>query len=384
METPPSATAEPGADRADDTTRTARRKRAFLIFGVVLAIAVLGFGGWKVAVGDRYVSTDNAYVGADVGQVTALIGAPVAQVLVSDTQQVKAGQALVRLDDSDARLALAVAEADLARAERMVRQTRATGDALSAQVDAGRAGAAAGEARLARARADLARVQADLARREALVASGAVSGEEMTAARNAHASARAMVEAATAELAQLRAGQSSARGSLAANLALTGGATTEALPDVLSARARLDQARLDLARTVIRAPFDGIVSGRQVEIGQRVAPGAVLMRVVPLARVYVDANFKEGQLRHVRPGQPVELVSDLYGDDVVYHGRVVGFAGGTGAAFALVPAQNATGNWIKVVQRLPVRVALDPAELERHPLRVGLSMEASIDTRAGQ
>ncbi|HWU14058.1 MAG TPA: HlyD family efflux transporter periplasmic adaptor subunit, partial [Caulobacter sp.] len=143
-----------------------------------------------------------------------------------------------------------------------------------------------------------------------------------------------------------------------------------------------DQAAVDLARTVIRAPIDGVVTRRNVQAGQRVAAGAVLMQVVPVQQAYVDANFKEGQLRKVRIGQPVELEADLYGGSVKYHGTVVGLSGGTGSAFALIPAQNATGNWIKVVQRLPVRVAIAPADLKAHPLRVGLSMKATIDTAA--
>jgi len=147
---------------------------------------------------------------------------------------------------------------------------------------------------------------------------------------------------------------------------------------VLAAQAKVDQARLDLSRTVIRAPVDGVVTNRNVQVGQRLAQGAAIMKVVPIRQLYVDANFKEGQLAHVAPGQKVEITSDLYGSGVVYHGTVVGFSGGTGSAFALIPAQNATGNWIKIVQRLPVRIRLDPRELDAHPLRVGLSMDADI------
>ena len=170
-----------------------------------------------------------------------------------------------------------------------------------------------------------------------------------------------------------------ARETWAANQALIQGSSADTNPDVAAAKAALDQAQLDLERTVIRAPIDGVVTNRQVQVGQRVAAGSPVMTVVPLGSVYVDANFKEGQLKRVRPGQPAELVSDLYGSGVKFHGRVVGFAGGTGSAFALIPAQNATGNWIKVVQRLPVRIALDPKELSAHPLRVGLSMDAKVD-----
>ena len=180
-------------------------------------------------------------------------------------------------------------------------------------------------------------------------------------------------------MAQASSQRSAAAGNLAANQALIQGATSNSAPDVLAAEARLRQAQLDLARTVIRAPIDGVVANRTIQVGQRVAAGTTMMRIVPVNSADVDANFKEGQLTKVKPGQPVKLTSDLYGDDVEYHGRVVGFSGGTGSAFALIPAQNATGNWIKVVQRLPVRVALDPKELAAHPLRVGLSMTAEVD-----
>ncbi len=222
------------------------------------------------------------------------------------------------------------------------------------------------------------RARVDLSRREALARTGAVSGEELSTMRNAFNTAAANLHAAEAARAQASATRDAAIGSREANRAMIADTTIDTNPEVLAARATLDQARVDLARTVIRAPVDGVVSKRQVQVGQRVQPGAMLMLVVPVEAAYVDANFKEVQLAKVHPGQPVELTSDLYGKDVVYHGRVAGFSGGTGAAFAVVPAQNATGNWIKVVQRLPVRIKLDPRELAAHPLRVGLSMSADI------
>jgi len=201
----------------------------------------------------------------------------------------------------------------------------------------------------------------------------------LSTAQNAYSTAQANVSQARAAVAQASASRGAARESWAANEALIAGTSVDTSPDVAAAKARLDQARLDLERTVIRAPIDGVVTNRQIQVGQRVAAGSAVMTIVPVSSAYVDANFKEGQLARVRPGQKVELKSDLYGGDVVYHGRVIGFSGGTGSAFALIPAQNATGNWIKVVQRLPVRIALDPKELAQHPLRVGLSMEAEID-----
>jgi membrane fusion protein (multidrug efflux system) len=197
--------------------------------------------------------------------------------------------------------------------------------------------------------------------------------------RTAYDNAAAALRAAQAAQAQAAAARNAAVGDRNANLALIANVTVDNNPEVLAARAALDQARVDLSRTVIRAPIDGVVSRRQVQVGQRVSPGAQLMTVVPVQAAYVDANFKEVELKKVKPGQPVKLTSDLYGEEVVFHGRVTGFSGGTGAAFALVPAQNATGNWIKVVQRLPTRVALDPKELAAHPLRVGLSMNVDVN-----
>jgi membrane fusion protein, multidrug efflux system len=292
------------ASTPDDAARRGRRKRLFAAFGLGLAVLGGSAYAYNVLIASHHVVTDDAYVGADVALVTPQIGGPVREVLVDDTQPVKQGDVLVRLDDIDARLALTRTDA-----------------ALSA----------------AKAQLDKARI--DLRRREALAASGSVSGEELTTARNAYSAAEA---------------------NLKAN------------------EAGREQARIDLERTVIRAPIDGVVSKRQVQVGQRVQPGAPLMTVVPIQAAFVDANYKEIQLAKVHPGQEATLHSDLYGSGVPFHGRVVGFSGGTGAAFAVVPAQNATGNWIKVVQRLPVRIALDPKELEQHALRVGLSMTADI------
>jgi membrane fusion protein (multidrug efflux system) len=258
-------------------------------------------------------------------------------------------------------------------------QVVATGDALAAQVLQGDAAVRRAQSQLDVAASAFAKARIDLDRRVKLVDSGAISAEDLTVARNAFAAAEGNLGQARAELAEAKAARSAASGSRAANAALVEGTTVDTNPDVTAARAKLEQARLDLARTVIRAPIDGVVTNRQVQVGQRVAAGTPVMTVVPVDTLYVDANFKEGQLARVRVGQPVRLTTDLYGDKIVFHGRVMGFSGGTGAAFALIPAQNATGNWIKVVQRLPVRVALDRRELAQHPLRVGLSTEAEID-----
>lgn len=301
-----------------------RKRRAVMFSLLAVAVLAAGAGGWTYwdLVGSRYISTDNAYTAAEVAQVTAEIDGLVSEVRVVDSQEVKRGDILVVIDDTDVKLAARQAEADLARAR----------------------------AQIAAARADLERAGVDLKRREALVDSGSVSGDELTKVKNGATNARAELDAALAAEAQ--------------------------------AQARVDKTKVDLGRTEIRAPVDGVVARRQVQLGQRVMLSAPLLSVVPVQEMYVNANFKEVQLKAVNPGQKVELFSDLHGDKVVYHGVVDGFSGGTGAAFALIPAQNATGNWIKVVQRLPVRVRLDPAELQAHPLRVGLSMTAKIDLRS--
>ncbi|MFP5433070.1 MAG: HlyD family efflux transporter periplasmic adaptor subunit, partial [Alphaproteobacteria bacterium] len=223
------------------------------------------------------------------------------------------------------------------------------------------------------------KARVDLQRREALVGDGAVSGDEVTSARTAFAAARAALDVARASVTTAQATRSAASGQLAANDALVRGSQVDTDPAVMAAQAKLDAAKLDLERTTIRAPIDGVVTKRQVQVGQRVAQGSPIMTIVPLAQVYVDANFKERQLGKVKVGMPAKVTADIYGGDVVYHGKVVGFSGGTGASLSLIPAQNATGNWIKVVQRLPVRIALDPKELAAHPLRVGLSTEVEID-----
>lgn len=372
------------AVRSDTPGETGNGLRRTLLTGIAVVVigAAATYGGWYALVGRYRVETDNAYVGADTAQVTPLVSGQIVALSKGDTETVERGEVLVRLDDSDARIALATAEAELAKARRQFGQTSATSSALSAQLRARGADIASTRAQLTAALASYEKAKVDYDRRRKLTPNGAVSGDELTAATNSLASARATVEQARAAVAQATSQASAAQGSLAANDALVSGTTIDTAPDVLAAEARVRQARLDLERTVIRAPVDGVVTGRTVQLGQHVAPGASIMRIVPVAQTYVDANFKEGQLAKVKPGQPVTLSSDLYGSGVEYRGRVVGFSGGTGSAFALIPAQNATGNWIKVVQRLPVRIRLDPKELTAHPLRVGLSMTATIDTSA--
>ena len=369
------------AELIADAARKKRRKK--VVIALAAAKLAMGAAAWMFF-DDAHVSTDNAYVGADSAQVTPLVSAAVSEVLVANTQVVRKGQVLLRLDDSDARLAVARAEAEYLKARRQFSQTAANSGSLAAQINARDADIGQAQAQLAASQANFEKARIDLARRSELASSGAVSGEELTAARNAFATAQANLALARAGIAQAAATRGAARESWAANQALIAGSTIDNSPEVAAAKAKLDQALLDLQRTVIVAPVDGVVTNRQVQVGQRISAGSPVMTIVPVNAVFVDANFKEGQLAKVRSGQKVELTSDLYGKDVVFHGRVAGFSGGTGSAFALIPAQNATGNWIKVVQRLPVRITLDPKELAKHPLRVGLSMEAEIDTSGGK
>jgi membrane fusion protein (multidrug efflux system) len=369
---------DPTPSEAAAVGRRADPRRKKVLLGLAGAFLLAG-GGWYMFHDTGEVSTDNAYVGADSAQVTPLVSAAVVAVPVVNTQFVHKGDVLLRLDDSDARLALEKAEAAYLKARRQYTQSRATSGSLAAQVNARDADIGQARAELVAAQSTVEKAKADLDRREHLAGDGFVSREELTSYRNAFVSAQSNLRQAQAAVVQAQANRGAAQESFAANQALIQGTSIDSTPDVAAAKAALDQARLDLERTVIRAPIAGVVTNRQVQVGQRVAAGNQVMTIVPVGSVYVDANFKEGQLERVRAGQPVTLTSDLYGGDVKFHGRVVGFAGGTGSAFALIPAQNATGNWIKVVQRLPVRIALDPRELATHPLRVGLSMEATID-----
>ena len=368
---------------ANPAAREQRRNRLLAALAGVVLLAGGAAGAYWWLHASHFVSTDNAYAAAEVAQVTPSIGGTVLEVLVRDTQAVKQGDVLVRIDPTDARLALAQAEAELARATRRVKGYVANDGGLKAQVTAREADEKRAAAQLLAAEADMERATIDLQRRQALAKSGSVSGEELTQAQNAFAAAKAQLASAVAAQAQARANREAAIGAKQVNASLIEGADAQTNPEVQLAQARRDQAQVDLDRSPVRAPVDGVVAKRSVQIGQRVQAGAPLMTVVPVQRIYVDANFKEGQLGKVRVGQRVQLQSDLYGSDVKYSGTVVGFSGGSGSAFAAIPAQNATGNWIKVVQRLPVRIQLDAAELARNPLRVGLSMQVTVDTRSG-
>ena len=373
--TPDVVEAEPQTDNA---VRQSKRKKALSLLAFLLVLAAVLYAIWAFFF-HHAVDTDNAYVGAETAMISSMVNGQVQDVLVNDTQEVQKGQILVRIDPRDAKIAVAQAQAELIKTQRQYKQTQANSSALSSQIFVSDDSIHSAEAQLAKAKAELAQVKDDLARRQKLSASGAISVEELATAHTAVNNAQAGYDLAQAGVAQAVSNRKAAQSHLAANDALIQGSNERSTPDVLVAQAHLEQALLDLERTEVKAPFDGVITRRNVQVGQRVASGASMMMVVPISQLYVDANFKESQLKNVKAGQKVTLTSDLYGDDVTFHGKVVGFSGGTGSAFALIPAQNATGNWIKVVQRLPVRVALDPAELKKYPLRVGLSMNASID-----
>jgi membrane fusion protein (multidrug efflux system) len=335
-------------------------KRRILLFSVlgVFLLAGAAVAVWYYLHGQYHETTDDAYVGGNLVQITPQVAGSVLAIYADDTDFVKSGQKLVELDKADARVMLAQAEAQLAKTVRSVRTLRAT--------------STEGEANVTMRRSELRKAEQDLARRRSVEASGAVSGEELQHAIDSVNSARAALAAAQQQLAAQRA--------------QVDRTDVHDHPDVKNAAARVREAMLAFARTELPAPTSGFVARRSVQVGQRVAPGNVLMTVVPLEDVWVDANFKENQLANLRPGQPVTLVADAYGSSVEFHGKVAGFSAGTGSAFALLPAQNATGNWIKVVQRVPVRIVLDHEELQKHPLQIGLSMRVDVDTheRSGE
>lgn len=342
------------------------RKKALTVLSIVVLLG-LAYGGFEWFTSRNEEVTDNAYVQGNVIQITPQVGGTVTAILADDTDFVKAGQPLVQLDPADAKVALDQAEANLAQAVRQVRTLYANNGTLQAQV-------ALRQSDIARAQTEIDRATDDLNRRQALAGNGAVSKEELNHARSQLASAQNA-------LATAQAGVAAAREQLSSNQSLTDGTNVEGHPSVMAAAAKVREAYLALHRAALPAPVDGYVAKRTVQLGQRVAAGAPLMSIVPLSQLWVDANFKEVQLRNIRIGQPVTLTADLYGKKMEYKGTVAGLGVGTGAAFALLPAQNATGNWIKVVQRVPVRVALDPEQLAKNPLRVGLSMEATVDVR---
>jgi membrane fusion protein, multidrug efflux system len=343
----------PNAPAAPGFLQT-RRGRWLLIAAAAFVLVGLLWWAYWYFYARYYQDTDDAYVAGDLVNVMSQVSGTVVRIGADETDFVQGGQELVRLDSSDAEIALRDSEARLARVVRQTRTVFANRDQLEAVV--------------AQRRADLRKAQADLNRRKDLTKSGAVSVEELAHAQDASSAARD--------------GLVAAEKNLAASAALTGQTGVPDNPDVQAAATDVERSYLALRRTSIHAPVSGYVAKRAVQLGERVAPGGQpLLSIVPLERLRIEANFKEVQLSQMRIGQPVRIIADLYGGHVEYHGTVAGLGLGTGAAFALLPAQNATGNWIKVVQRVPVRIALDPQELAAHPLRVGLSTRAQVDVR---
>ena len=329
-----------------------RRKRNLTLVTLLFIIIALGVTLAYFLFWQHEEETEDAYVAGHLVQITPQITGTVRKVMFDDTELVKKGDVLITLDDSDFQLAYDRAQNELIQAIRQNKQQTATNSQAKAQV-------------LLR-KADLARAQADLRRRELLSGTDAISGEELSHARAAVVQAQAALKA-------VEAAETSAQAAIGNNIPL------RQQPAVQTAVSRIKDAWLNLQRTQIHAPIAGQVAKRNVQVGQRITQGVPLMAVVPLDNLWVDANFKESQLRKMRIGQSVEMVSDLYGSKVVYHGKVMGLSAGTGGAFSLLPAQNATGNWIKVVQRVPVRISLDPRELRANPLRMGLSMTVKVD-----
>lgn len=329
------------------------RRRGFAILALVVALCAAAYGSYWFLYARHFESTDDAYVDGDVVQITSEVPGTVIGLHADDTQFVARGQPLLKLDPADAEVAVRVAEANLGRAVRSVRTLFAQASQLRDDI-------------LYREVA-LRRAEQDYHRRTGLLSDGAVSSEELQHTRDSVTEVRATLAAAREQLAETEA--------------RIDGTSIATNPEVLAAAAKVRDAWLELRRTRIFSPVSGVVARRSVQVGQHVAAGTPLMGVVPLNALWVDANFKEVQLRDVRVGQPVTLRADVYGGTAVYSGKVVGLSAGTGSAFALLPAQNASGNWIKIVQRLPVRVQLDPGELRAHPLRIGESVTVAVDIR---
>lgn len=345
--------AEPAPTPIDPAiARRARTRRiGFTVLALVVLIGLVLYA-IRVFTAPATEATDDAYVAGNVVAVTARDGGTVLALHADNTQSVKRGQPLIDLDPASTGVQMDAAEAALGRAVRAVRSTYAQVDEAGAEI--------------AQAQADLSRAQNDYARRQGAARDGAISGEELSHASDAVTTARAALALAQAKKAQAASTVS--------------GTDVSSNPQVLAAIADVRRAAIDASHMKIVAPVTGIVAQRTVQLGQRVAAGTPLMAVVPLDSVWVDANFRETQLQHLRVGQPVTVTADVYGKGVVFHGKVLGLGAGSGNAFSLLPPQNASGNWIKIVQRVPVRIALDPAELRAHPLRIGLSVNAVVAT----
>ncbi len=346
--TPP---APPSPPPPPAQTRSRARKIGFLILGAVILIGAIAYGV-MLFTAPPSEQTDDAYVGGNIVAVTARDGGTVLALHADNTQQVTQGAPLIDLDPASTDVQLAAAEAALGRAVRAVRSNHAEVDEAGAEI--------------AQAQADLSKAQNDYSRRRGAAADGAVSGEEVSHAADAVTTARATLNLARAKQAQAAS--------------TVAGTTVSENPQVLAAIADLRQAAINSSHMKIAAPVSGVVAQRTVQLGQKVAAGTPLMAVVPLDSLWIDANFRETQLQHLRVGQRATIHADVYGSAVTFHGKVLGLGAGSGNAFSLLPPQNASGNWIKIVQRVPVRIALDPAELKKNPLRVGLSVDVQVDT----
>ena len=336
---------------ATEVPDNGKRNLRLLIVAAVVVIGIVIYTAYYFLHGQYFEETDDAYVASDIVQITSEVAGTITSVHVDNTQEVSQGQVLIQLDPADAQIAVASAEAELARTVRNVRGLFSKSSGLRSVINARKIA--------------LDSARNDLQRRLKVAAEGGVSSEELQHSRD--------------QVAQLEASLATSTEELETNNAQVENTTVANHPQVLAAAAALRQASLSLKRTQITAPVKGAVARRNVEIGSRIAAGTPLLAVVPLDNAWVDANFKEVQLEHMRVGQPVEVHSDMYGKDVTYHGKIAGLGAGSGAAFALLPPQNASGNWIKIVQRVPVRISLDPKELATHPLRLGLSMSVAVD-----
>jgi len=351
MSTTPEATSTTIAN--GNGNGTSKRRRILLVLAAIFVTLAAGWTLLEIFVLSKREKTDDAYVTGNQVRISSQVAGTVVEVFVRNTSRVAAGQVLFKLDPTDAQQAVDRATASLAQTVRQVRQQQAQSSQFDSTITA--------------RELELQRAEQDLAQREPLLAEQAVAGEEVRHARDA-------VTLARAQLSQTREQARAAR-------ALVDDLPVAENPAVMAARAAYRDAWLSLQRTSVVAPIDGYVAMRSVQLGQRIAPGEPLMSLIPLQDVWVEANFKEGQLRNLRIGQPATITTDLYGGSVEFHGHVIGLSAGTGSAFSLLPPQNASGNWIKVVQRVPVKIALQREELEKHPLRIGLSTTTLVDTR---
>lgn len=378
---------EPAPTPTHSTTQLpakSKRKKNLLVFTlIVLAIAAVTL--WLYFTQWRYqVSTEDAYVSGNQVQINAQISGTVTAIGVNDTDMVKAGQTLVALDQADNGLALETAKAQLRTAIRQYKTQTATIQQADVNISQAQTAMNEVQSQIESAKIALLAAQADYQRRAALMASQAVSQEEVQHAADTVKKAQAQLDAAVAKQATARSAVVTAQAQRNVTIANLGKNDVLSQPAVQTAVANIQTAWLNLNRTQIVAPIDGQIAKRGVQLGQKISAGTPLMVIVPLHDLWVDANFKESQIKDIHLGQAVNLTSDIYGKEVIYHGKVIGLSAGTGSAFSVLPAQNATGNWIKVTQRLPVRIALDSKELQQHPLRVGLSMHAELDSRDQQ